>query len=147
LIFDTVRSRGRATLRIVRARPEGAPKGFRAGKPARYYDLATTAEYQGRIRVCVRYRRQTFGNASTVRLFQLTKKSWTDRTVSLGTRPQRVCGRSPSLGRYAIFARTPKRTTAANGTGRQSTGGARWRWPRNATAVPGQPASTSSGGR
>lgn len=106
LIFDTIRSPGRSTLRIVRARDD-APKGFRAGKPARYYDLATTASYTGRIRVCVRYRRQSFGEATTVRLFQQTKATWTDRTVSRGTRTRRVCGRSASLGRYAVFAAAP----------------------------------------
>jgi hypothetical protein len=106
LIFDTIARAGTSTLRIVRARPDDAPpKGFRAGKPARYYDLATTAAYRGRIRVCVRYRRQTFGGASALRLFQFTKRRWIDRTVALGTRPRRVCGRSPSLGRYAVFAR------------------------------------------
>jgi hypothetical protein len=103
LTFDTIRSPGRSTLRIVRA-GDDAPKGFRAGKPAQYYDLATTARYTGRIRVCVGYRRQSFGKATTVRLFQQTKQTWTDRTVSLGTRTQRVCGRSASLGRYAVFA-------------------------------------------
>jgi hypothetical protein len=113
LIFDRIRSPGTSTLRIVRARGDDAPKGFRAGKPARYYDLATTAAYTGRIRVCVRYRRRSLADATAVRLFQRTEKTWTDRTVSLGTRSQRVCGRSPSLGRYAIFARIPKRTTAA----------------------------------
>jgi hypothetical protein len=52
----------------------------------------------------VRYRRQSLGKATTVRLFQQTRKTWTDRTVSRGTRSHRICGRSASLGRYAIFA-------------------------------------------
>jgi hypothetical protein len=103
LTFDTIRSSGTSTLRIVRARAD-APKGFRALKPAQYYDLATTARYTGRIGVCVRYRRQAPGKAATVRLFQQTKSTWTDRTVSRGTRSHRVCGRSGSLGRYALFA-------------------------------------------
>jgi hypothetical protein len=113
LIFDRIRSPGTSTMRIVRARGDDAPKGFRAAKPARYYDLDTTAAYTGRIRVCVRYDRRSLPGATAARLFQRTEKTWIDRTVSFGTRPQRVCGRSPSLGRYAIFAPTSKRTTAA----------------------------------
>lgn len=106
LTFDRVTSAGTSRLRIVRARP-GAPKGFRAGKPAEYYDLATTAAYTGRIRVCVRYSGQSFGHASVLKLFQRTKKAWTDRTVSHYTHTRRVCGRSASLGRYAVFAVSP----------------------------------------
>ena len=112
LIFDRIRSPGTSTLQIVRAPGDDAPKGFRTAKPARYYDLDTTAAYTGRIRVCVRYRRRSLVGASAVRLFQRTEQAWTDRTVSLGTRRERVCGRSRSLGRYAIFARARTRTIA-----------------------------------
>jgi hypothetical protein len=108
LIFDRVRSAGTSTLQIVGARADDTPKGFRATKPARYYDLATTAAYTGRVRVCVRYDRRSFAGTAGVRLFQRTEKAWADRTVSLGTRRDRVCGRSSSLGRYAVFARTGK---------------------------------------
>jgi hypothetical protein len=113
VIFDRIRSAGTTTLQVVAARGDDTPEGYRPAKPARYYDLATTAAYTGRIRVCVRHPGRSIADASAVRLLQRTEKTWIDRTVSTGTRPQRVCGRSPSLGRYAIFVRTSGRTTAA----------------------------------
>lgn len=86
------------------ASPTGnAPPGnFQLGDPPVYYDIATSATYSGDITICINYAGITFPGSP--RLFHFENGAWVDRTTSVDTVTQTVCGVVSSLSPFALFA-------------------------------------------
>ena len=102
LTFDNVLTAGITTL-VTSSTGLAPPHGFRAGTPALYYSLSTTALYTGGIKVCIDYTGRAFANEPRLRLFHEDAGVWQDETVSLDTAAHVICARVTSLSPFAIF--------------------------------------------
>jgi hypothetical protein len=102
--FSSVTQAGSTTLTTSGSGP-APPAGFAVGNPPIYYDLSTTAQFSGNVTVCINYAGVTFASGSP-RLFHYENGVWVDRTVSVDTTNQIVCGTVTSLSPFALFEPT-----------------------------------------
>lgn len=110
LTFANVTQAGVTSLTTSSTGPQ-PPTGFTLGNPPTYYELATTASFNGSVTVCINYAAITFNNEGLTRLFHLEDPNWVDTTVSLDTTNKIICGRVTSLSPFAILEPTPQPTT------------------------------------
>ncbi len=85
------------------------PAGFSLGDPPIYYELTTTAVFSGTITLCIDYSGTGLENdpdENTFKLYHLEGVVWQDRTASLDTVNDLVCGNVTSLSPFAIFQPT-----------------------------------------
>jgi hypothetical protein len=114
--FAAVTRAGTTSLVTGGAGP-AAPPGFAAGRPAVFYELATTAAFSPPVTVCIRFAGTAFGDPSHVGLFHFEGGAWADRTVSVDPAAEMVCGRVMSFSPFAVFERTdftPPTSTASS---------------------------------
>jgi hypothetical protein len=101
------------------------PGNFQVGNPPVFYDISTSAGYSGEITICINYAGITF--SGTPRLFHFENGAWVDRTTSVDTTTQTVCGTVSSLSPFALFsqpiAQAPAITSAASVTFLAGAGG------------------------
>ena len=64
------------------------------GEPPTYYDVTTTAAFDGPATVCINYSGIGYQSESGLKLFHLEDGAWVDRTVSLDTGANVICNRS-----------------------------------------------------
>jgi hypothetical protein len=105
LTFDDVTQAGRVTITGSSAGPS-LPAGFLLAEPALYYDLRTTATFLGAVEVCIQYAGIVFLDESQIALLHYEDGAWVDRTISLDTTLDRVCGRVESLSPFAVAQRS-----------------------------------------
>jgi hypothetical protein len=82
------------------------PVNFQLGNPPVYYEIETTATFTGDLSVCIDYSAVTFNNESFLSLFHLEAGVWVDRTSSIDTGNNIICGTVTSLSPFAVFQRT-----------------------------------------
>ena len=82
---------------------EMPPIGFKLGDPATYYELETTASYNGSIEVCINYSGTYYEDEAGLKLFHYENDQWVDITSSLNTENNIICGNSSSLSPFAIL--------------------------------------------
>jgi len=107
LTFGNVSSGGTTT---VTSQPVGGggpppPSNFRLGSPATYYNIQTTASYDGTITVCLSYAGVRYGNESQLKLLHGVTAAngtvqWVDVTTSLDIANDIICGRVTSLSPF-----------------------------------------------
>lgn len=104
LTFDDVTGAGTTTVTTSAA---GAPPpgGLKLGNPPTYYEIATTATFNGSITVCINYGNVSFGNENTLKLMHNTGGGWVDITTSRDAAANVICGTTASLSPFAIFER------------------------------------------
>jgi hypothetical protein len=78
------------------------PDGFAMGIPTAYYDITTTAAFDGYIQVCIDYSNTTFINESTLQLFHFENEQWVDVTTSHDMVNDIICGNVTSLSPFAV---------------------------------------------
>lgn len=83
------------------------PEGFRLGSPPTYYDIQTTATFNGDIQICIDYGSTVYQNEPSLKLMHLEGGAWVDRTTSLDTEANRVCGTVASLSPFVIVEESP----------------------------------------
>lgn len=100
LQFDEVITPGTTTLDIT---PTGPPpaSGFKFGTPPVYYNLETTAVFNGQVTVCFSYDEGTVGNENRLRLFHFEDGRWTNITTSVDTDANKVCGVTTHFSPFA----------------------------------------------
>ncbi len=108
LTFANVTTSGNTTLTTTASPPP--PAGFKLGNPPTHYELATTASFDGGVKVCINYSGISFQNGADLKLFHFedtnndsVADTWEDRTVSLDTTGNIICGSVTSLSPFAIF--------------------------------------------
>jgi hypothetical protein len=102
LTFDQVTASGTTTL-ASSSNGTPPPMGFALGTPPTYYDIATTASFAGDIEVCINYSSVFFENEDELRLYHYEDPEWVERTTSLDTENDIICGLVSSLSPFAIF--------------------------------------------
>ena len=90
------------------------------GSPPVYYNIETTAEYEGDILICVNYDESlVVGDEADLQLFHLVticdisgcEDIWQDVTVSVDTDANIICGRVSHLSEFLLGSQTPPTTT------------------------------------
>lgn len=103
LSFDYVRSAGTTHLNITDSAP-APPSGFKLGTPPTYYEINTTADYIGKITVCIDYSEISFNNESALKLRHYEDTdTWIDRTISHNEDTDEICAEVSSFSYFAIF--------------------------------------------
>lgn len=99
--FSSVTAAGETTVTVIDPQEAPAPPaGFELG--GLYYDISTTAEFDGPVQVCFSYAGVDFGPGSP-RLFHYESGAWVDITTSVDTVNQVICGATASFSPFAIF--------------------------------------------
>jgi hypothetical protein len=105
LSFADVTGGGETTLEVIDPAATGSPappEGFSLGDPPLYYEIETTAVFNGAVSVCFNYAGISFG-AGTPRLFHFEGGAWTDITSTVDTVNTVICGVTTSLSPFGIF--------------------------------------------
>jgi hypothetical protein len=97
LIFSNVTVGGTTTLTTGAAAPP-APAGFVLG--ATTYNIATTAQFNGAISICLSYSPADFPNPAAIALLHYQNNAWVNVTTSITANT--VCGSVPSFSPIAI---------------------------------------------
>lgn len=106
VIFDRVTAAGETRLTTSAYGPP-PPAGYRLGVPPVYYDIETTAAYDGPVSLAISYGGITYANESAIRLFHYEGGAWVDRTVRLDTANDTIFARVSSFSLFAIFEPIP----------------------------------------
>jgi uncharacterized repeat protein (TIGR01451 family) len=102
LTFSNVSQGGETSLTTSSSGPS-PPTGFKLGNPPTFYEIATTAVFSGTVEVCIHYTGISFTNESKAKLFHRESGVWVNRTTSLDTANDIICGNVTSLSPFAIF--------------------------------------------
>lgn len=102
MTFDDVTESGVTSL-VTSSMGQPPPSGFKLGMPATYYELSTTAQFEGAVEICIDYSGINYGNEMMLTLEHLEGGVWVDVTTSLDTVNKIICGSATSLSSFAIF--------------------------------------------
>jgi hypothetical protein len=87
-----------------------APGGLSIGSPPRYYELSTTASYDGAITVCVEYNPAEVEDQGTLKLMHYDTEQqmpgWVDITTSHDLENHVVCGTTTHFSAFALMTGT-----------------------------------------
>ncbi len=105
LTFDNVTGAGETTL-VTSTTGPAVPAGLQLGDPATYYEIETTATFDGLVTICITYAGVSFAEETALRLFHFDAggSAWEDVTTSLDTDADVICGRTDSFSPFAIVA-------------------------------------------
>lgn len=104
--FDEVTAAGTSSLTTTDSAPV-LPAGFQLGSPSKYYDIETTATYEGEIHVVIDYSDVTFSGDPKLLHYEDTDDdgladAWVDCTDSVDTTALIIYGTVSSLSPFAI---------------------------------------------
>jgi hypothetical protein len=104
LVFDNVVTAGETTA-TASSQGQPPPAGFKLTSPPVYYEIETTAEFTGNVRVCLAWTDGQVANENYVHIFHREGDQWVNITDpgSLDTASNRVCGTATSLSPFAMF--------------------------------------------
>jgi hypothetical protein len=107
ITFDTIISSGNTSVTKGYAGPP-APINFQAScTPPAYYNIVTSAGYQGNINICLKYN-DAVCYETGLRLFHYEGNTWVDITTSVDTVANIVCGTVTSLSEFLVAFREPQ---------------------------------------
>jgi hypothetical protein len=102
LTFSEVATAGQTSVSASDQGPP-PPSGFKLGDPAVYYDVTTTAAFNGSVRLCLGWTEGQFQNEMAIRLFHYEGGAWVDVTSSVDTANNIACGTTTSLSPFALM--------------------------------------------
>jgi hypothetical protein len=102
IIFDSVTAPGSTYLDVTETIPD-PPSGFQLGETPTYYEITTTATYSGPIEVCIDYTDISYLDENNLKLFHYEGNEWVDRTTSLDTVNNVICGIVEGFSAFAVF--------------------------------------------
>jgi hypothetical protein len=102
ITFENVTKPGKTSVITEEVGPE-PPAGYKEGNPRTYYNIKTTAEYEGTVKLEILYDDIAFEKESAVRLQHRKKEEWKDITTSVDEELKLVEGVADSLSIFALF--------------------------------------------
>lgn len=108
MTFDSVQAGGAATVSIVNPQTAPAlPANFQiavtGGGTPLYYDISTTATFNGAVTLCFSYAGVNLGGGTPRLLhYDQTAGAWVDVTTSVDSTTQTLCGTTTSFSPFAI---------------------------------------------
>jgi hypothetical protein len=112
--FDSVTQAGTTTVSVPLPGTYQTPSAFSLGDPPLYFDISTTAQFTGKITVCVSYDSASFPAGATPSLFHYEGGAWKDVTTSVNTVDKVICGEVTSLSPFAVGVSKPVVTASVN---------------------------------
>ena len=115
MTFDNVVESGTTTLSTTSTGPPGgadAPPQFKIGSPPTYFNVTTTAVFDGFVKMCINYSGMTFkGPEENLRMHHFKDGVWSDITETdsitgeavVDTTNNVICGLTPSFSFFAVF--------------------------------------------
>jgi hypothetical protein len=101
ITFSNITTAGATSVTTTNTNPDPLPAGFSLGTPPIYYEISTTAIFNGNIQVCITYNPAQFAPPeSAIRLLHDESGTFVDRTTSLDTVNHIVCG---SVTHFSAF--------------------------------------------
>jgi hypothetical protein len=113
LTFSTVTAPGTTTVTSSPEPPAPVPSGFFLGDPPVYYDVSTTAAFQGSIEVCFSYAGITFPEGHLPCIFHGENGSFVPLASWSDPARQVVCAVTPSLSPFTL-ASLPVKTVGVD---------------------------------
>ena len=101
LVFENVLEGGSTTLEITASGPP-PPTGFKLGSPQMYFNLSTTAVFEGTVHMCIDYSAQTVRNPEKLALLHNDGGQWSDITTSHDLANQVICGETTSFSPFIV---------------------------------------------
>lgn len=113
--FDNVLTAGVTTITEIDSENDPgyvSPNRFQLGSPPIYYDIKTTATFDGRATICLNYQPEDFAEGTTPQLlhYDVIKQQWTDITTSRDEANRVLCGGVSSLSPFVLGYGLPKLT-------------------------------------
>ncbi len=105
ITFSSISTSGTTSLTTTEEAPS-LPTGFSLGDPATFYDIETTANFQGTVTICIDYSNVQYAVESDLRLLHYVNGAWQDSTVNVDTINKLICGETTSLSPFAIVDAT-----------------------------------------
>jgi hypothetical protein len=103
LTFTNVTGEGETSVATTNTNPNPVPAGFAVGDPPVYYEITTTATFDGPIEVCFSYREDQFtGNEADLRVLHEENGEFVDRTVSLDTANNIICALVDGFSAFVV---------------------------------------------
>jgi hypothetical protein len=109
--FAAVTQAGNVGLATSSAGP-ATPAEFMVGSPPTYYNLVTSAAYDGYIQVCIDYSGISYNNPAqlTIWHYDTATSTWTQLTTSPGPTPNTACATTPSMSPFSLVEPRPPLT-------------------------------------
>ena len=103
LSFTNVTSSGQTTVTTTNTTSVSAPAGFVVGDIPIYYEITSTATFDGPVEVCFNYdESQVNGPESSLRVLHEENGEFVDRTVSLDTANNVICALVDSFSAFVV---------------------------------------------
>jgi hypothetical protein len=113
LVFSNVTAAGETTL-ITSSGGPTVPTAFALGDPPVFYNISTTATFNGAINVCIDFSNVSFPAGANLRLLHFDGTAWIDVTTS-GPTNNVICGNVTSLSPFTVAQLTNQPPTADAG--------------------------------
>ena len=102
LTFSNVSRMGTTSLATTSAGPT-PPSGFQLGDPPVFYEITTTAAFEGSVDLSFNYSGISVGDEADLKLFHFGQDGWEDVTTSVDTENDVIHGSVAALSTFAIF--------------------------------------------
>jgi hypothetical protein len=101
--FSTISSGGETSVATTNTNPTSVPAGFVVGDIPIYYEITSTATFDGPVEVCFNYdETQVSGPESSLRVLHEENGEFVDRTVSLDTANNVICALVDSFSAFVV---------------------------------------------
>lgn len=105
ITFSNISTSGTTSLTTTQQAPS-VPTGFSLSNPVIFYQIETTANFQGTVTICIDYSNVQYVDESDLRLLHFDGSAWRDVTTSVDTVNDVICGETTSLSPFAIVDAT-----------------------------------------
>ena len=106
LTFDNVSAPGTTTV-LQSSNGAPAPAGFQFGDPPVYFNISTSATFDGAVEVCINYTGTTFAEGAPIELLHGDAEgNWTVVTTSHDVDNRIICGSVASFSPFIVAERT-----------------------------------------
>jgi hypothetical protein len=101
LTFDSITAPGDTTLELSATGP-AVPSGFQLGSPATWYEISTTATFDGNVVICIDYSGVSYGDESTLQLLHYEDGLWVNVTTNRDPATSTICGVVSSFSPFVV---------------------------------------------
>jgi hypothetical protein len=106
IVFSSVTDAGATSVSSSSSGPP-PPSGFALGNPPVYYELSTTATFDGPVTVCFSYDPSAFPSGAGLALGHFVNGAWQNITSSIDPVNHVICGTTMSFSPFTVFEAPP----------------------------------------
>jgi parallel beta-helix repeat protein len=107
ITFANITGNGTTTVTITDAGPSPSSGFTLTTDPAKYYNITTSADYEGNVDICIEYNDSlVVGPEENLKLMHWNGTGWEDVTISVDTVNNIICGRTTGFSLFVIMEPT-----------------------------------------